>query len=298
LFSVHPDFVIIANPVAGSGSSPLIARRAQQLIQLRGASAELLTTSGSGHAKRLAENAVAAGVPHIIGCGGDGTLQEIATALEGSNSALGILPLGRCNDFGRAVGICRSKPTDQLVDTWMSGRTRLVDLGACGERRFLTVATLGFDSEVSQFVERRKMWLKGTAAYIYGVLRVLMAFRAPEVRIRGDFGQFEGRILLAATGNTSCYGGKMEIVPGAQPDDGLLHLCLIQSVSKLHVLRMLPAVMKGRHIHDPAVRIVTSRTIEIETTEPQWICADGETLAQTPCRFEVRHAALRLLAGG
>jgi diacylglycerol kinase (ATP) len=293
---VQPDFVIIANPVSGSRSSSLLrSRQAQKLLEQRGASAEILTTSGRGDAQRLASDAIARGVRHIIGCGGDGTLQELSLALEGTTAALGMLPVGRCNDFARALGVRRSDPLERLVAAWMSGRTRAVDLGACGERRFLTVATLGFDSEVSRFVETRKMWLSGAAAYLYGVLRVLLRFRSPEVCIQGDFGTFEGRILLAATGNTSVYGGVLEIVPGAKLDDGLFHLCLIRSVSMFEVIRMLPLVTKGRHVRHPAVRMLVSRFIDIQSAVPQWICADGETLGQTPCRFEVHPSALNVM---
>jgi diacylglycerol kinase (ATP) len=165
-----------------------------------------------------------------------------------------------------------------------------------GDRRFLTVATLGFDSEASRFVETRKLWVKGTLAYLYAVVSVLRAFRAPLVRLRGDFGAYEGRILLAATGNTPGYGGALRIAPDARLDDGLFRICLVEEVPRLTVLRMLPKVMKGTHGTHPKVRMFASRSIDIETPEgPQWVCADGETLCQTPCHFEVVPGALRVL---
>jgi diacylglycerol kinase (ATP) len=289
------DFTIIANPVSGSHASRAIAARVQACLEQRGAAVEVQFTTGPGDAQRLACQAAEAGVKVVVGCGGDGTLQEIASALEGTNSALGILPFGRCNDFARAFGIRRKDPVEKLADLLLAGRTQAVDLGAFGTRRFLTVATMGFDSEVSRFVETRNLWVRGTAAYLYGVLRVLTHFHFPKVRISGDFGTFEGRILLAATSNTPCYGGAMEIAPGAKLTDGQFHLCLIERVSRLEVLRMLPTVLKGKHISHPAVQMLTSRTLEIESATAQWICADGETLGQTPGRFEIHPAALRVV---
>lgn len=188
--------------------------------------------------------------------------------------------------------------------TLLQGRRRALDLGlyrnladpAAGEKRFLTVATLGFDSEVSRFVETHKLWLRGTPSYLYGVVRVLLRFKAPLVRLKGDFEPFEGRVLLAATGNAPSYGGALHITPGAKLDDGIFQVCIVKEVSAFTVLRIVPRVFKGTHIHHPAVTLLETRSIEIETPEgPQWVCADGESLGQTPCRLEVKHKALQVV---
>ena len=291
------DFIIIANPTSGSRSAPKLATRAKELLQGEGASVELRVTSERGDAQRFSAEAVSIGIRAVVGCGGDGTLQEIATALDGTQTAMGILPGGRCNDFAQALGFKKTDPAERLVSILRANQRRAVDLGAIGDKRFLTVATLGFDSDVSRFVETHKLWFKGTLAYTYGVLRILRTFKAPLVKLHGDFGVREGRVLLAATGNASCYGGAMHIAPGAKLDDGLFHLCVVDQVSRLTVLGILPRVLKGTHVHHPAVHMLTSRIIEIESPEkPLWICADGESLAQTPCRIEVRPGALQVLA--
>lgn len=291
-----PDIAIISNPASGSRCGPQLAENVCRILQEKGAQSKILRTAAAGEAHQLASQAAAQGIPIVAGCGGDGTLQEIAAALEGGKTALGLLPCGRCNDFARALGLTRTDSPEGMARVLLSGKRKAVDLGAMGERRFLTVATLGFDSEVSRFVEVRNMWVKGTGAYLYGVLRTLMRYRAPHVRLRGDFGLFEGRVLLAATGNAPCYGGAMHITPGARLDDGKFQVCIVENVPRGTVLMMLPRVIKGSHIHHPAVRMLETRTLEIETPEnPQWICADGETLGQTPARFEIRPGALQVI---
>jgi diacylglycerol kinase (ATP) len=292
------DFVIIANPISGSRTGPKIAARVEQMLRTKGCKAELALTNGKGDAERIARDAALAGVRTVVGCGGDGTLHEIAPALEGSDTSLGIIPRGRCNDFGRALGLHRSDPLEKIVQI-LVGPARAIDLGSVGGKRFLTVATLGFDSEVSRYVESRNLLLRGTPAYLFGVIRTLIHFRAPRVRVRGDFGAFDGRILLAATGNTPCYGGAMRITPAAKLDDGLLELCLVKEVSRMTVLLMLPRVIKGTHVSHPAVRMFRARSFEIETPEQaHWICADGESLLKTPARFECRPRALNVQAPG
>ena len=81
-------------------------------------------------------------------------------------------------------------------------------------------------------METRRLWVKGTLSYLYGIARVLPGFAFPRVIMRGDFGERDERMLLAATGNTACYGGAMKIVPGAALDDGLLEICAVKQVSR------------------------------------------------------------------
>jgi YegS/Rv2252/BmrU family lipid kinase len=303
---VSADFAIIVNPASGRGQALALASRVRDILREKGRACDLLQTAAPGNARKLAQAAVASGVKTVVGCGGDGTLQEVAGALEGGPVALGLLPRGRCNDFAFALGITKKDSPEKLAEILHTNRRRSVDIGALNpagklaaaeEKRFLTVATLGFDSDASRFVETRKLWLKGTAAYLYAVLRLLPGFRCPLVRLKGDFGVFEGRVLLAATANSACYGGAMRIAPGAKLDDGLFQICVVREVSKLAILRILPRVLQGSHIRHPAVTLLASRWIEIDAPEkPLWICADGESMCQTPCRLEVRPGALQVVA--
>jgi diacylglycerol kinase (ATP) len=290
------DFVIIANPTSGRSQAHELARQVQGILQKKGHTCDVNLTSAAGDARKLASAAAESGVKTIVGCGGDGTLQEIAGALEGSSSAFGILPRGRCNDFAFALGITKQDSPERLAEILSANRRRAIDIGAMGGKRFLTVATMGFDSEASRFVETRKLLLKGTAAYMYAVLRLLVSYKCPQVRLKGEFGTIEGRVLLAATANASCYGGAMQIAPGAKLDDGLFQICVVKEVSRLTIMRILPRVLKGTHIHHPAVTLLSSSWIEIETPEKSlWICADGESMCQTPCRLEVRPKALQVI---
>ena len=262
------------------------------------------TTTAPGDAQRLAAAAVQAGVPCVVGCGGDGTLQEIASALAQTETILGILPGGRCNDLARALGIHRSDTLSTLAAMLLKGPVRNIDLGTCtpltatpgqARRIFCTVATLGFDSEVTQFVLRHRFPLKGTIEYLHAALRVLARFQAPHVRLTGDFEMFEGPLLLAATGNSSSYGGAMHIAPGALLDDGHLDLCLVRAVSKLTLLRILPKVFNGQHVRHPAVRMQRTTFVQIEPVAgPLTICADGEILGQAPARIEILPRCLKV----
>jgi diacylglycerol kinase (ATP) len=299
------EILVITNPVAGRGRARLLSEQVVEALRAKGHEARTAFTEGTGDAQRLAAEGLAQGARVVAGCGGDGTLQEIASVLAGTEAAMGFVPCGRCNDLARAVGVTQKDSVDHLADYLAADKHKKIDLGHCqlsgpsgtpGEKRyFCTVATMGFDSAVSRFVEQHRLPLKGTPAYLYGVIRILATYRCPRVRLRGDFGEMDERILLAATGNTPFYGGAMRIAPGGRLDDGRFHVCVVKEVPKRTVLRILPRVFKGRHVEHPATSMFETKRLEIETPDgPEWLCADGETLGQTPAVLEVAAQVLHV----
>ena len=290
------SFFVIVNPAAGKRPEAQRAHKICALLRAAGKRAELSLTAGPGDACRLAREAVQAGAGVVVGAGGDGTLQEIGRALEATDVALGNIPAGCCNDFARAVGLLRSDSPERLAAVLIQGLQRAVDLGGVGAHRFLTVATFGFSSVANRFVQGRKRRSRGTLAYLLAVLWMLRSYRAPPAILRGDFGERSGRFLLAAIGNTPFCGGHLPLTPQADFRDGLFQVCLVGDVSRLAVLSALGRLFRGTHLAHSAVETFDTHFLEIETSlEQGWICADGESLCQTPCRLEVRPQALRVV---
>ena len=291
---------IIANPAAGRSRAERSANLLACAIEQNGQPFQLSRTSGPGNAEELAREAVEAGATRIVACGGDGTVHEVVNGLMSAadgavNTALGILSSGRCNDLSFALGL--PKDPVKAVDYLVRGDVRPIDLGRIGDRYFTTIATLGFDSEVSQYVDQGSppSFLRGTAAYLYGAVVKLIKYDSQWLHLKGDFGEFQGDVFLAATGNTSRYGGRMRVTPSAIVDDGLLDICVVRPVPRLEVLRMIPKTFNGSHVGHPAVSIYQTRRLEIGSREPLWLWADGEPIAQTPATIEIVPGGLSVL---
>lgn len=293
------NWVFIANPIAGKGKALTLAKQLAQTIEQNGASARVIPTSAKGDAERFAREAIESGANRIVACGGDGTVHEVVNGMmdspKATGAAMGIIPSGRCNDLVFALGL--STDPDAVTQVMLHGVPRSIDLGRIGERYYATVATLGFDSEVAQYVDegRSPSFLKGNPAYLYGSLVILFRYKSKWVKLRGDFGEFEGEIYLTATGNSNRYGGRMKITPAALLEDGLLDVCLVRPVSKLTFLRMVPKAFSGKHINHPAVTMALTRSLEIESKEPLWVWADGERITQTPTTIQVVPHAISVL---
>ena len=292
-------WTIVANPVSGKGRSRALAMQTGTLLTSAGVSNEVLYTSRPGDAEELARKAVEEGSAGVLACGGDGTLHEVINGVMGhplaSEVTVGIIPAGRCNDFVAAMDL--PKTADGVAHLIAAGRSRQIDLGAVGHRYFATVATLGFDSAVSQYVADGHVprFLSGTPSYLYAIFLQILRYKDAMVHLEGEDFEYSGRIFLAATANTAQYGGNMRIAPGAVADDGALDVCLVQSVSRWEVVKMVPRVFSGGHLSNPAVSMHRVKRLKVEAEAPMPIWADGERVAETPAEISVVPKALNLL---
>jgi len=295
-------FVIIANPTAGRRDCAAYARKIARLLQAGGAESRVAFTARRGDAERIAREALGV-TPDgdgarlcVVACGGDGTIQEVVNAMApeaGGESLLGLAPAGRCNDFASALGI--RYDAEQVAGVLLAGKTRPVDVGKVNGRYFCTVAALGFDAAVSRFVNDMRMPLRGTIAYVYGVLRVLLVYRCVAVRVVCDDDTFDGPRFLVASANTASYGGQMRIAPTASPFDGELDLCVVSVLSRFRVVRLLRRVIRGEHAGLAEVSLVRTRSVRIESEERQEIWADGELVGETPAVIEVVPGVVRVV---
>ena len=315
------NFILIANPISGKGHAKSIAEQAYTTLTASGAHGQLTFTSASGDAKRFAQEAVSNGVRSVIACGGDGTLHEVVNGIATvPDVTLGVLPCGRGNDFAAAIGV-PLKP-EAAIATLLSGTPIRVDLGRCYQNSshqskgeivepessstdnrqpttdnyFVTIATCGYDTEVSRRAAKGTPLFAGTASYAYAAVETLFYYDPPFVRLEGDFGVHEGPLLLAATGITNRYGGGFQIVPKARIDDGLFDVCIIRPVSSLTVLRLLVTLFWGGHVSHPAVSMHQTRTLTIETDTPMLLYADGEPMCETPATIEIIKHGLAVMA--
>lgn len=280
-----------------------MAKAVVSKLQHNGLDATLIGTSCADDVGRITEDVAGGHDPRpacIVACGGDGTVQGVAHTLARLRvqmghtcPALGLAPAGRCNDFARALRVPRDP--DGVAAVLMHGKRGDVDLGRVNGRFFCTVATVGVDAEVSRYVDSMRLPLRGTVAYVYGALRVLARYEPRTLKISGDFGAMERPLFLASTANTPSYGGAIRIAPGAEPHDGQLDLCVIESVSKLRAVSLVFAVLAGRHDKRSDVRLIRTRRLRIDCPEPSELWADGERIGCTPATIDVVPAAVSVM---
>jgi diacylglycerol kinase (ATP) len=296
---------LIVNPTAGGGR----ARRRAEIVRdaLVGAGLECeVRLPGSAAGTRLAvDEAVAAQTPVVVACGGDGTVHETIQSLTHGGPALGVMPGGSGDDLAAALGFRLGRPEDSARAIARAARrvvsdartARLVDLGVVStpdgsEQAFLGVVSTGFDSAVNERANRMRRW--GGARYLAAMARELVSFRPAPYVMEIDDEAVTGRAMLVAVGNGGRYGGGMRVCPGAQPDDGLLDITWLSSVSRPTFVRSFPSVYRGTHVSNPFVATYRGRSVRIEAPG-QVAYADGEPVGPLPVLIQIRAGALRIL---
>jgi YegS/Rv2252/BmrU family lipid kinase len=284
--------LVLVNPSAGGGRARDLLARLEGSLRDNAIAHRLVMTTSVDHGVREARRAAMRGEAVVV-MSGDGLIGQVGGALVGTGMPMGVIPGGRGNDLARVLGI----PTDipGAVALIARGATRQVDVGEVNGRRFLGIASCGFDSDVNRLANET-CFVKGNLVYLYAALRALAAWHPArfEVMLDGAHHAFTGYAVAAA--NSRAYGGGMFLAPDAEIDDGMLDVVMTSEVSKLRCLANLPKVFSGRHVENEEVTVRRASEVEITADRPFAVYADGDHLADLPARISVLESALDVIA--
>ena len=261
-------------------------------------------TNSPGGATGLARQAANSGVEFIISVGGDGTINEIINGILTANHqpALGIIPAGWANDFIKSTNIPNN--IQQACQVIKEGRTRKIDLGLINQEiYFANVCGIGFDAEITALANQIKTnhpnW-PSFSSYIYvfaAIKKLLSPIPSFQVKITIDNQVIEKDILFLAIANGRIEGGKFNIAPDAEIDDGLLDTWIIKKMSRTRCLQLLPKAMKGTHKEVTEVSYFHGKKIIVEAAEPLTAQVAGEILVpQKKYQIEILPKKLNLIS--
>jgi YegS/Rv2252/BmrU family lipid kinase len=297
--------LLVHNPTAGGGRAGRLVAEVVERLAAGGVEAERHETRSLEDA-RLAACEAAGAFDAVVAMGGDGTVGACAAGLadagpggspggSGVGAALGVVPAGGGNDAARSLGL---PPDDPLAAAGMLARLRRrpADLATVAGRAYLNVAGAGFDSEVNRVANQRLGWAGNRPRYVGAVLAELVVGRVAAFELVLDGQAVPLRGWLVAVANGPSYGGGMRVAPQASLDDGLLDVVVIHEIGKLEFLRTFPKVFSGRHVEHPAVAVHRAVRVDLDADRTLAVYADGEPAGILPATFEVRPAAITVLA--
>ncbi|MBS1886912.1 MAG: diacylglycerol kinase family lipid kinase [Actinobacteria bacterium] len=283
--------VLLANPSSSGGRALKVLPRIEAVLDQRRAPFRVVRTKSLEHGVAQALAAVDAGeLPVVVS--GDGMLGAIGGAMAGAETPLGLVPVGRGNDLARVLGI--PEQPEAAIEIVLAGHSRAIDVGEVNGKRFLGIASAGFDSEANRRANEARL-MRGNLVYAYAALRTLVGWKPARftIAIGTERTRFEGYSVVVA--NNSAYGGGMYVAPDAELDDGEFDLVTIAKVGKLRFLGNLPKVFKGTHVNNAEVRVVRASRIGLSASRPFAVYADGEHLTDLPADLRVIPRALRVL---
>jgi YegS/Rv2252/BmrU family lipid kinase len=277
------DTLVLVNPAAGRGRRKARLRDYLNRLQKHIGTFDPVFTARAGDEVGILDTALSRGVDRIVAIGGDGTWSVAADRIlthERPNVALGLLPVGTGNDFGKSIGV-RHERISEVMRAIADRTTRLVDAGHVGNRYFLNVVGMGFDIAVIDDAAKTPM-LRGDLLYKFCALKQLFRFPGSELSVSADGGPPRPiRLLMLTISNANYFGGSFHIAPKARLDDGKLDLVAIHDAAPLARAKLFDAVGKGRHEHLREVEFITAPLFTIHFDGTLRYEADGDVFAST-----------------
>lgn len=269
---------IIINPISGTGGRPEIARQragmAAAFMDARHLDGDVALTEAPGHARELARAAVGRGVDLVVAWGGDGTMNDVASALAFTSTPLALVPAGSGNGLARDLGI----PLDpgRALDVIVTGAERRIDAGEIDGRLFFNVAGVGLDARVAHRFAVNGLVRRGFLKYAEMTLRELMTYHPDEHTIRVDDDTIRERATVIAIANSRQYGNGAIVAPRARLDDGALDVVIVADRPLVVALLELPKLFTGGITSLRGVTARQARNVEITSASTVVYHADGE----------------------
>ncbi len=240
-----------------------------------------------------------AGARVVVAWGGDGTVNEVATALVGTSAALAVIPAGSGNGLARMLGM----PSNAVraIGRILNGTDRAIDVGDIDGHPFVNVAGVGFDAHIAAAFAAIGRARRGFLRYGAIVLRQLrsyesrtytVAFDAPD-----DRAMTTHRAFLLSFANGRQWGNGAIIAPSAELDDGALEAVVVEDRGRGAVLRSVPRLFAGTIESAPGVSICRIQSAVVRSDGPVLYHADGEPyVGGSSIQVSIRPRALRLRA--
>lgn len=283
---------VIFNPSAGRGrSKERDLPRVIAKLSAVGARVESFPTVRTGHAVELARRASEDGFERVVAWGGDGTLNEVAGGLLGTDTPMGVLPGGTVNVFAREAHIPLS--LEAALEAMSHGIVKRIPVGLANDRCFLAMAGIGIDAEV---VYRMKVAVKsalGVLAFWLAGFRLLASYPMSPLRVWADGQERRGTGVIA--GKLARFGPRYFITPDARMDEARFHVVVFQGDKRRDYLRYLLGVLQRRHLSFEDIEHFKTDRLTVEADTPVRCQLDGEPAGETPVRLEVRDRALAVI---
>lgn len=263
--------LFIINPISGGKKKDGVPELIDQNLDKKVFESTIVFSDGVSHARIIALEAVGK-YDIVVAVGGDGTVNEIASAIVGSNTALGIVPYGSGNGLARFLGIPMNP--QQAIQTLSSGKVESIDSGQLNGKPFFNMAGMGFDAHISEVFSHGKK--RGFISYIKSSLQEIATYNEQDYHIEIDGKVYERKAFMLSIANSSQYGNNAHISPKASVQDGLLDVCVIRKFPLWRFPEMGIRMLTKKSEGTSYVEILRGKHINVTRQADGPIHLDGE----------------------
>lgn len=285
--------LFIINPVSGGKSKDTLPQLIEKHLDNSVFDHTIVYSTRAMHASEIA--AEAAGRQHlVVAVGGDGTVNEIASSLAGTDTVLGILPFGSGNGLSRFIGI--PMDVEKAIKNLNRWQVEAIDAAKLNGQWFFNMAGMGFDAHISEVFSHDKT--RGFFAYVRSALQEIASYKAETYHINIDGAEYEREAFMLSFANSSQYGNNAHVSPQASVQDGLLDVCIIKPFPLYRFPEMGVRMFTKTSAGSKYVEIIRGRNIMIERSRSAPVHLDGEPHIAGPiARINVVPHALKVIVG-
>jgi len=227
---------------------------------------EILITKYPGHGTELSRKYCQDDKARLYAVGGDGTINEVLNAVAEQKCSMGIIPAGSGNDFFRTIYY---------------------------DNNDINITSVGFDADVLKIALKLKRYplIHGSFLYLVGAIITSIGYKCKHYELTIDGKKLSGDYLMITAANGRYYGGGMSPTPKADPQDGMLDICLISKISNFKILRFMNLFIKGTHGIEKEVSFYRAKNLTIHSESEITLNIDGEL-------FFIREAVFELIPSG
>jgi diacylglycerol kinase (ATP) len=293
-------FIYFINPISGTSGKALLQEIIKKKTEDQRIPFEILHTNASGEYNYLKEKVISEKITDIIVCGGDGTVNQVANAVQGMKVNIGIIPMGSGNGLAFAAKI--PKRIHKALEVVFAGKSEYIDSFYINQKFSCMLCGLGFDAQVAHdFAKQQK---RGLSNYVKQSARNFFAAKTYPFEIKIGNKTVSTEAFFISIANSNQFGNNFTIAPQASLHDGLLDIVVVNKMSKLRMIwSVLKQIRNGQvrlyedkkyHRNDIHYFQVKKLTIKNPKLAPLHI--DGDP-AKTAAEFDVEiiEKAFRLL---
>ena len=294
-------YAIIVNPNAGRKKALRAADDLEAALKTRKIPYQRFDTNASGEGEAIAASLDLEAFGRLLVVGGDGTLNEVVRGLKDRTGIpVVVFPAGTGNDVARLLGV---RTEEEALKAAVSGRLKHIDMGLANGVPFVNIFSFGLDAAIATQANLWKEKLPGWLLYPAALIKTVFSFRPMDIGITivddaGIESSRQEKMMLVAVCNGSHYGGGMNINPLADPQDGLLELCIVKAMPWWKIIALFPTVYSGKHLRFREVSLERVKAVTIKTAQDMLMNRDGETWMDHQATISLAPEQLQVLIPG
>lgn len=277
--------LFIINPKSGTDEKKKFPSEINHILDKQLFSFKIAYTQYPGHAVELSSKAAHDGTDIIVAVGGDGSVNETAQGLLGTESILAVIPKGSGNGLARVLKIPRNTP--QALSRINQCNTKTIDVGFANDHLFLSNAGTGFDTLIARLFKDRPK--RGLINYSKLVLKAIRTYPSKHYHLVVDGKELDEQAFFVTAANGNQFGYNFKIAPNATPDDGLLDVCVMKPLKSLEIPAASLKSLSGKLEGSRFAKHIRCKNMIITGEEPiEWIQVDGDAVSVSNNRVDIR----------